>query len=95
MADFEYWIRLLKNNVKLTYFNDVLAVFRRHGTNLSLNSKTDIEIQYIANKYRYSVVPAKALMYQIVDNLLNFNYIKFQLIYHTKSYAGKYKLLKA
>ncbi len=77
MADCEYWIRLLKENIKFNYIDKELAIFRIHDENLSLTNHATDEIRYVANKYGYTNSPAKARLYLLYDNKFNFNYIKF------------------
>jgi len=77
MADCEYWLRLLHANVKFNYFNETLAVFRRHSRNLSLSNNALSEIRYIADKYQYKNTPVKVRLYLLYDNKFNFEYIKF------------------
>ena len=77
MADCEYWLRLLRGNVKFKYVDEALAVFRRHNNNLSQSDHATDEIRYIANKYGYKNSPAKAKLYLLYDNKFNFNYLKF------------------
>jgi glycosyltransferase involved in cell wall biosynthesis len=77
MADCEYWIRLLYKNVKFKYYDEILAVFRRHDSNLSISKKAIEEVRYIANKYGYNNSPTQVRTYLLYDNMFNVNYLCF------------------
>jgi len=79
MADCEYFLKLLHEHVKFKYYDEVLAVFRRHSDNLSSinKSKASSEVKYIAHKYGYKNSFAKARIYILYDNKFNLNYLKF------------------
>lgn len=75
MADCEYWIRILKNDVKFHYTPETLSVFRLHDSNLSGSGTGDKEAQLILQQYNVSRPALYSKLYLAIDNLFNFRYL--------------------
>jgi len=78
MADCEYWIRLLRENVKFKYYDEKLAVFRRHANNMSVNTKDGLkETKYIMSKYGYKHNGVRQAAYLLKDYMNNPDYLAY------------------
>ena len=79
MADCEYWLRLMKNNVKFYYYPEILSIFRLHDSNLSKSGCAFSDPYLIINKYNIQYPFWLMKLFLLFDNIKNFDYLFYLL----------------